>query len=172
MNCVRCGSELPKGATICSRCGCKNEMVEHSRIKEIIIFVMTMVSEFLILQNLLFILEDVKDYIKDIFKSAEFSFSAEMSLLFAVGILISIAVTIMYIVKFLRNSADCENSSKRINETGVVLIAYYIAETIEYGKLTYYLPTYAMYIIIFFVAVPMLLSIFARVYATISRKRG
>ena len=75
MNCVRCGSELPKGATICSRCGCKNEMVEHSRIKEIIIFVMTMVSEFLILQNLLFILEDVKDYIKDIFKSAEFSFS-------------------------------------------------------------------------------------------------
>lgn len=56
MNCVRCGSELPKGATICSRCGCKNEMVEHSRIKEIIIFVMTMVSEFLILQNLLFIL--------------------------------------------------------------------------------------------------------------------
>lgn len=64
MNCVRCGSELPKGATICSRCGCKNEMVEHSRIKEIIIFVMTMVSEFLILQNLLFILEDVKDYIK------------------------------------------------------------------------------------------------------------
>ena len=160
MNCVRCGSELPKGATICSRCGCKNEMVEHSRIKEIIIFVMTMVSEFLILQNLLFILEDVKDYIKDIFKSAEFSFSAEMSLLFAVGILISIAVTIMYIVKFLRNSADCENSSKRNNET------------IEYGKLTYYLPTYAMYIIIFFVAVPMLLSIFARVYATISRKRG
>ena len=162
MNCVRCGSELPKGATICSRCGCKNEMVEHSRIKEIIIFVMTMVSEFLILQNLLFILEDVKDYIKDIFKSAEFSFSAEMS--------------IMYIVKFLRNSADCENSSKRNNETiigiGVVLIAYYIAETIEYGKLTYYLPTYAMYIIIFFVAVPMLLSIFARAYATISRKRG
>jgi len=151
-------------------------VVEHSRIKEIIIFVMTMVSEFLILQNLLFILEDVKDYIKDIFKSAEFSFSAEMSLLFAVGILISIAVTIMYIVKFLRNSADCENSSKRNNETiigiGVVLIAYYIAETIEYGKLTYYLPTYAMYIIIFFVAVPMLLSIFARVYATISRKRG
>ena len=65
MNCVRCGSELPKGATICSRCGCKNEMVEHSRIKEIIIFVMTMVSEFLILQNLLFILEDVKDYIKE-----------------------------------------------------------------------------------------------------------
>lgn len=121
-------------------------------------------------------MEDVKDYIKDIFKSAEFSFSAEMSLLFAVGILISIAVTIMYIVKFLRNSADCENSSKRNNETiigiGVVLIAYYIAETIEYGKLTYYLPTYAMYIIIFFVAVPMLLSIFARVYATISRKRG
>ena len=172
MNCVRCGSELPKGATICSRCGCKNEMVEHNRIKEIIIFAMTMVSEFLILQNLLFILEDVKD----IFKSAEFSFSAEMSLLFAVGILISIAVTIMYIVKFLRNSADCENSSKRNNETiigiGVVLIAYYIAETIEYGKLTYYLPTYAMYIIIFFVAVPMLLSIFARVYATISRKRG
>ena len=167
MNCVRCGSELPKGATICSRCGC---------IKEIIIFVMTMVSEFLILQNMLFILEDVKDYIKDIFKSAEFSFSAEMSLLFAVGILISIAVTIMYIVKFLRNSADCENSSKRNNETiigiGVVLIAYYIAETIEYGKLTYYLPTYAMYIIIFFVAVPMLLSIFARAYATISRKRG
>ena len=99
MNCVRCGSELPKGATICSRCGCKNEMVEHNRIKEIIIFAMTMVSEFLILQNLLFILEDVKDYIKDIFKSAEFSFSAEMSLLFAVGILISIAVTIMYIVK-------------------------------------------------------------------------
>lgn len=176
MNCVRCGSELPKGATICSRCGCKNEMVEHSRIKEIIIFVMTMVSEFLILQNLLFILEDVKDYIKDIFKSAEFSFSAEMSLLFAVGILISIAVTIMYIVKFLRNSADCENYSKRNNETiigiGVVLIAYYIAETIEYGKLTYFSPTYAMYIIIFFVAVPMLLSIFARVYATISRKRG
>ena len=151
-------------------------VVEHSRIKEIIIFVMTMVSEFLILQNLLFILEDVKDYIKDIFKSAEFSFSAEMSLLFAVGILISIAVTIMYIVKFLRNSADCENYSKRNNETiigiGVVLIAYYIAETIEYGKLTYFLPTYAMYIIIFFVAVPMLLSIFARVYATISRKRG
>lgn len=154
----------------------KMKWFEHSRIKEIIIFVMTMVSEFLILQNLLFILEDVKDYIKDIFKSAEFSFSAEMSLLFAVGILISIAVTIMYIVKFLRNSADCENSSKRNNETiigiGVVLIAYYIAETIEYGKLTYYLPTYAMYIIIFFVAVPMLLSIFARVYATISRKRG
>lgn len=107
-------------------------MVEHNRIKEIIIFAMTMVSEFLILQNLLFILEDVKDYIKDIFKSAEFSFSAEMSLLFAVGILISIAVTIMYIVKFLRNSADCENSSKRNNETiigiGVVLIAYYIAQ--------------------------------------------
>ena len=171
MNCVRCGSELPKGATICSRCGCKNEMVEHSRIKEIIIFVMTMVSEFLILQNLLFILEDVKDYIKDIFKSAEFSFSAEMSLLFAVGILISIAVTIMYIVKFLRNSADCENNETIIG-IGVVLIAYYIAETIEYGKLTYFLPTYAMYIIIFFVAVPMLLSIFARVYATISRKRG
>ena len=43
MNCVRCGSELPKGATICSRCGCKNEMVEHSRIIEIIIFVMTKV---------------------------------------------------------------------------------------------------------------------------------
>ena len=56
MNCVRCGSELPKGATISSRCGCKNEMVEHNRIKEIIIFAMTMVSEFLILQNLLFIL--------------------------------------------------------------------------------------------------------------------
>ena len=165
MNCVRCGCELPKGATICSRCHCKNNNFFYSVMFNHFIFAMTMVSEFLILQNLLFILEDVKDYIKDIFKSAEFSFSAEMSLLFAVGILISIAVTIMYIVKFLRNSADCENSSKRNNETiigiGVVLIAYYIAETIEYGKLTYYLPTYAMYIIIFFVAVPMLLSIFA-----------
>ena len=134
MNCVRCGSELPKGATICSRCGCKNEMVEHSRIKEIIIFVMTMVSEFLILQNLLFILEDVKDYIKDIFKSAEFSFSAEMSLLFAVGILISIAVTIMYIVKFLRNSADCENYSKRNNETiiGIGVLFTYVCNVYNY----------------------------------------
>ena len=132
MNCVRCGSELPKGATICSRCGCKNEMVEHSRIKEIIIFVMTMVSEFLILQNLLFILEDVKDYIKDIFKSAEFSFSAEMSLLFAVGILISIAVTIMYIVKFLRNSADCVLycRNNRIRKTYVLFT--YVCDVYNY----------------------------------------
>lgn len=173
MNCIRCGSELPKGATICSRCGCKNEIVEHNRMKEISIFIMTVISEFLILQNLLFVLDDVKEYIKDIFKNAEFSFSSEMSLLFAIGLAISVVIMIIYIIMFLKNNNKNIDYSKRNNETiigtGIVLIAYCIAEKIKYGRYETVMPVYA---IILFVALPIILSICARIWLIITRKRG